>query len=282
MGCIYAHILRNEYSSHCGWMYIGQAEDVAKRWAQKENSYRDCTFIYREMKKYGWDSFEHIIIEDNIATEKLDDREEYWIHHYHTYIHDPEYVSGFNLTPGGAGSRGPKMGMRGVVPKNIPMLTEMKCKPIKCLNSGIWKGKTFYSGQTWKSIKECKDYFEMSHTNIWQRLNNEWNIISGPIFAYTDENVEFDENSIIQHKEEEKNRQKESAKAMLDAHKTGACIDYQIYCEETGQYFDRVCDCLNEFGMSRATLNGHILYPDKHKTAKGHHFKRVPKINAAS
>lgn len=282
MGCIYAHILKNENSSHCGWMYIGQAEDVERRWAQKENSYKDCTFIYREMKKYGWDSFEHIIIEDNIATEKLDDREEYWIHHYHTYIHDPEYVSGFNLTPGGAGSRGPKMGMRGIVPKNIPMLTEQKYKQIKCLNSGIWKGKDFYAGQTWKSLNECRDYFGISQTNVWQRLNNQWNFITGPIFAYADKDAQFDEASIAELKEKEKIRQKESGKVLSQNHKTGSKIDYGVYCVETGQYFNKVSDCLKEFDMSRATLNGHILYPDKHKTAKGYHFKRVPKINAAS
>ncbi len=282
MGCIYAHILRVETSKQNGWMYIGQAEDLKKRWYQKENAYRDCQFIYRELQKYGWDAFDHIILEDNIPTEKLDERETYWIKKYHTYQHDPEYTGGFNLTPGGDGVRGPHMSMRGVVPKNIPMLTEMKHKEIKCLNSGEFNGAIYSKSQSWPSIKECGAYFEKDPRWVQHRLYGEWQIISGPIFAFANIDTEITEFDIERRKQEIKNKQRENGRALGDSHKTGPRIDYAILCEETGQVFNLVSDCLKAFNMARATLNGHLVHPEKHPTAKGLHFKRIPKTNTAS
>lgn len=281
MGCIYAHILRVETSKQNGWMYIGQAENIEKRWAQKTNSYRDCTFVYREMKKYGWDAFDHVILEDNIPNDKLDEREMYWINKYHTCQYDPEYKGGFNLSFGGGGVRGPKPSMQGKRPKNLESIIDMTRKSIRCINSGIWNSIEFHKGQTWRSIVDCATYFGKDVGWAQHRLYGEWNILSGPVFDYAENDIVCDIN-FEERKNKLKQKQRENGKKQGSIHKLGSKINYDILCVETGEVFHKVSDCLRTFNMGRATLNGHIAHPEIHQTAKGYHFKRIPKTTADS
>ena len=58
------------------------------------------------IKKYGWENFIHEILEANIDTlEQANEREQYWIAYYHTWIQDP-LCNGYNLTKGGDGTSG--------------------------------------------------------------------------------------------------------------------------------------------------------------------------------
>jgi len=38
---------------------------------------------------------------DNVEQDKLNQLEQYYIAFYHTYLKDPEFGGGYNLTPGG-------------------------------------------------------------------------------------------------------------------------------------------------------------------------------------
>ena len=279
MGCIYAHILKDTNSDHYDWWYIGQAEDLEKRWSNISN-YKGSPFIYSALKKYGWDAFEHIVLEDNVATEKLDEREEYWIQYYHTFVDDPEYKKGFNLTSGGNGSRGPKYNLRNKIPKNIPQLTALKYKEIECINSGEWHDIHFSKDQTWDSVQECAAYFHVSHSAISWRLHNADKLLSGPIFVATGDDAEFNAENLEAKKEKRKTEQIKRGKDLASVRRSQYENNYNILCEETGKVYTVVSDCLKDYNMSRSTLNGHLNHPDKHKTAKGFHFRRVPKTGA--
>lgn len=104
MGCIYYH--KNKINDH---MYIGQSiynSTYVKygRWGVHGQGYRTNSYFWNAIKKYGWENFEHGFFEDNISNELLNEKEKYYIALYHTYRQDPEYKSGYNLTPGGEGS----------------------------------------------------------------------------------------------------------------------------------------------------------------------------------
>ena len=104
MGCIYYH--KNKIN---GYMYIGQSKcnsDYIKygRWGANGQGYKANKYFWHAIKKYGWENFEHGFFEDNISNELLNEKEKYYIALYHTYRQDPEYKSGYNLTPGGEGS----------------------------------------------------------------------------------------------------------------------------------------------------------------------------------
>ena len=101
-GCIYKHTnLIKE-----GWSYIGQTTyNVGSRWKENGHGYQKSFIFRRAIDKYGWDNFSHEIIENNVPIDKLDEREQYWIKFYHTYVGDPE-CKGYNMTIGGNVGRG--------------------------------------------------------------------------------------------------------------------------------------------------------------------------------
>lgn len=84
--------------------YIGQAYGNPERRWKKGKGY-----ISKKLNKksfgqaildYGWDNFLHEVLENNLSQEEANQREQYWISYYHTFIGDPE-CKGYNLTKGG-------------------------------------------------------------------------------------------------------------------------------------------------------------------------------------
>jgi hypothetical protein len=94
--CIYKHT--NKVN---GKVYIGQTCQAPEvRW-QGGRGYSSLFPFGKAIDKYGWDSFEHEIIEDGLQTvDEANNREIYWISYYHSYVKDPE-CNGYNATKGG-------------------------------------------------------------------------------------------------------------------------------------------------------------------------------------
>ena len=93
---IYRHI--NKFN---GKSYVGLTSQKATRRWRNGFGYKESPIFYAAIKKYGFDNFYHEIIEDNIPTKTLaNEREQYWIAYYHTWIYDP-YCNGYNSTQGG-------------------------------------------------------------------------------------------------------------------------------------------------------------------------------------
>lgn len=98
MGYIYAH--KNKINNK---MYIGQSTlPFGDRFGENGSSYlRITNGKYRHpkfanaIKKNGWDSFEHIILEDNIPNELLNERESFYINKYNSC------ENGYNCNLGG-------------------------------------------------------------------------------------------------------------------------------------------------------------------------------------
>lgn len=103
-GYIYCHI--NKIN---GWKYIGQTieEKPEDRYGFKGQKYKprngwiNPKGFWQAILDYGWDNFEHIILEQNIPIKELNDREKYWIDFYHTFVEDSNFQGGYNLTSGG-------------------------------------------------------------------------------------------------------------------------------------------------------------------------------------
>ena len=98
--CIYIHV--NKVN---GKVYVGQTvhqDNLTKRTHTDGSGYKNIrSKFWRAIQKYGWDNFEHIILEKDIPTLELaNEREQYWIDFYDSYN------NGYNSTLGGDGTKG--------------------------------------------------------------------------------------------------------------------------------------------------------------------------------
>lgn len=86
---VYQHISPN------GKSYIGiTQQDPEKRW-QNGKGYIGQKKFYNAIKKYGWDSFQHNILKENICEEAASYWEKYYIKEFDSYY------NGYNATEGG-------------------------------------------------------------------------------------------------------------------------------------------------------------------------------------
>lgn len=69
----------------CGYIYIGKAKDIKKRWAGHSSSLdSDChqnTFLQRDWNIFGKEDFLFEIVEE-CEIEKMDEREKWWIEYH--------------------------------------------------------------------------------------------------------------------------------------------------------------------------------------------------------
>lgn len=79
-----------------GKSYIGQTKrPLSTRFGINGENYIHSVKFYAAIQKYGWDNFEHSILEENLTAEEVDLREQYWIKFYDSIN------NGYNLLSGG-------------------------------------------------------------------------------------------------------------------------------------------------------------------------------------
>lgn len=92
--CVYCHI--NKIN---GKRYIGQTgTSPEKRWGKNGEGYMGNAHFWSSIQKYGWNNFDHIIIQDNLTKEEADLLEDLNIRTFNTI--DRNY--GYNFRYGGS------------------------------------------------------------------------------------------------------------------------------------------------------------------------------------
>lgn len=121
-GIIYVHI--NKLN---GKAYVGQTvQTLQKRWG-RGSSYSTCPCFYKAIQKYGWDNFEHKILECGLDDAELNEREKYWIEKYNSI------QNGYNIQEGGSIQHLTEEHKEKIKLSNIKTLG----KQVICLNTGI-------------------------------------------------------------------------------------------------------------------------------------------------
>ena len=105
MYLIYCHINKVNGKRYVG--FTSYTDNPNKRWRNGLGYLNNHHKVFAAaIEKYGWDNFEHVVLEDNlISAKEAKLREQYWIAYYHTYIGDPNN-QGYNATKGGEGANG--------------------------------------------------------------------------------------------------------------------------------------------------------------------------------
>lgn len=76
---IYLH--RNKINGKC---YVGQTnQSLNNRFGKNGIKYATQPYFYEDIKKYGWNNFEHISLEEVASKEEADKKEVYWGLYYH-------------------------------------------------------------------------------------------------------------------------------------------------------------------------------------------------------
>ncbi len=84
--CIYMH--KNKINNK---VYIGQTcQKPEDRW-KNGFGYKTQENFYKDIEKYGWDSFEHIILYKSLSSEEADLKEEEMIEFYQSYLPEKGY-----------------------------------------------------------------------------------------------------------------------------------------------------------------------------------------------
>lgn len=177
-----------------GKSYIGQtSQKTYQRWGKSGKQYRLQSKFYNAIKKYGWDNFEHVILEENIESlEKANEREIYWISCYNSV------KAGYNCSFGGGGIKGvpcsednkikmsiqrkgsgnPMFGRhpKSEFKKGVPNVRMSKKVLQYDLNGNFIK--------EWPSIAEASRFLKTSNQNIVKVCQGKRNKCAGYIWRY--------------------------------------------------------------------------------------------------
>lgn len=188
LGIIYCYTCKTTQKK-----YIGQTTNEKRRRAQFRWKTNYCkggdSAIDNARRRYGTEDFEYIVLEEyffenvNDATKKLDEREQYYIKLYDTYMH------GYNSTIGGHTNRGKKWTaeqlnkIRGENHWNYGKRYEYKEKP------QLYKSISVYSKdgtllETCKSQKEAAKKYNVEATNVAKVCKGKLKTTGGYIFKY--------------------------------------------------------------------------------------------------
>lgn len=98
---VYMHV------SPSGKKYIGVTSiGIKNRWKSNGSGYKKNKYFWSAIQKYGWDSFEHILIAENLQKEKAFELERFYIWWFKTNIRS----KGYNHSEGGeSGAKGYKL-----------------------------------------------------------------------------------------------------------------------------------------------------------------------------
>lgn len=92
---VYIHIFPNNKR------YVGiTGQALSARWRVNGNGYKPQRFMYKAIKKYGWENIKHVIVAEKLSASEAGELEKKLIARYNTT--DPDY--GYNQSTGGENS----------------------------------------------------------------------------------------------------------------------------------------------------------------------------------
>lgn len=227
---LYIHI--NKINGH---FYIGITSlELNQRFGKNGTKYKQCTYFWNAIRKYGWDNFEHIIIADNLTKEDACRYEVDLIEHMK--MERPNCC--YNILAGG------DLGRKDV------FITEEYRNKFKGGKNPVAKSVIcIETNKVFDTVTDASKFYNIDRKNIIRacqtgmacgRLNNKklhW--------AYFDKiNNSFD---LIQHNRHER----------------------KVYCETTKLYFDSIKEASEYYQVSRDS----IWWSCKHDTTTSYGFK---------
>lgn len=225
-----------KHTSPNGKCYIGMTKQTLEKRSRNGEGYNTQKRFYNAIKKYGWDNFEHEVLEDNLTHDEACEREIYYIKLWKSN----QMKFGYNITSGGDG-----------------------CKDRGKALAQIKDGQVV---NVFKTIKEASKKFNMSDSSIGNYVLDKRNH-AGYSFRLISDN-EYIEFQNVKNKKDiyafQKKISAENSKKISDRNKnrcTAVC-KYSL----NGKFlkiYDSVMDAQNDI------KNTNISYAIRHKGSAG-------------
>jgi len=140
--------------------YVGITKQPVKRRWQSGNGYHNrgkTNYFWNAIQKYGWNNFEHTILEEHLTHKEANEKERYYIALFNS--NNADY--GYNLTLGGDGFLGQKR------PEKTKLKISNTIKDYFKNNHGYWYGRKIPIEAIEKQ-KETKKLNQYHHTEEWK------------------------------------------------------------------------------------------------------------------
>lgn len=238
---IYMHINKINGKVYVGQTYLPPEE----RWKKNGWGYtKHQPAIYAAIQKYGWDNFDHIILEQNLTADEANLREAYWIAHYHSN----EYDYGYNLTSGGGNSR-PCNSTKAKISATMKQYLQEHPEAIELRKKTLEENKRdkaiicLETGVVYKSLIDAENQTGFSMKNLSRCCCN-------TIYTAYGLHWEF-YNYIYDSEQVRKNRIAELEAAKK---KSSSTTKKKVLCVETGEVFESAKEAATKYAITYANL----------------------------
>lgn len=136
-----------------GKIYIGiTGKKVPKyRWGRGSGYHNNIHFV-NAIKKYGWDNFEHEILETGLTCKEAKEREQFWIAKYN--CNNPKF--GYNKTKGGDSA------------PNSDVCEVIRQSKLGSKNPNAKRVYSILDDKEFSCVRECAEYYQMNNKTLEQ------------------------------------------------------------------------------------------------------------------
>jgi len=279
--CIYCH------TSPSGKRYIGQTKNNPEdRWRKDGSGYKKQEYFYKAIQKYGWENFEHEILEENLTVSEVDVAEQYYIRLYNSY--DTEF--GYNRTLGGQDNHEFTDSVKEDISNSLKEYykfhpeakEEARVRQLGKVTNGSTGMRTYNNGIIETSAFECPDGFvpgRLENTCIKIRNSNLGKVVDEStkikISTALEENTEYMDNLKERMTKNNPMKNPDTVKKVSESRVgkyigTNSPSAKKVICIETNEIFNCIGDAQKKYkncSKIGAVCNG------RRKTSGGYHWQ---------
>ena len=264
MKTYYIYLHRNKINNK---VYIGQTcQKPEYRW-NNGKGYIQCQYFYSAIQKYGWDNFEHIILEEGLTAEQANIKEQEYIEYYNST--DSDY--GYNIQKGGNNHQFNDIGKQRCSEHSKHMWTDEHKQKMSIIMKEKWQDENYIKKQQQYHNSHKHTISEQGKKNISEARKKYIELNGAPMEGKN--HTETAKQKIRDSKIGTNNPMYGKTTSDLQKQKAKEVNSKRIKCLETEEIFNSIKEAAEWCGLKSASgisdyLNGKKKSAGKHPLTK--------------